>query len=46
MAEKKKLRAEYARQYRKAKKNEKTKILDEYLKLLGLVNRKHAIYTI
>jgi hypothetical protein len=46
MAEKKKLRAEYAKRYRKARKAEKTKILDEYLKLLGLVNRKHAIFTL
>ena len=46
MAEKRKLRAGYAIRYRKAKKAEKTKILDEYLKLLGLVNRKHAIYTL
>ena len=35
MAEKNKIRAEYARRYRKAKKTEKTKILDEYLKLLS-----------
>jgi hypothetical protein len=34
MAEKNKIRTEYARRYRKAKKSEKTKILDEYLKLL------------
>ena len=47
MAEKKKIRAEYAKMYRKAKKNEKTKILDEYLKLLGgRGNRKYAIYTL
>jgi hypothetical protein len=46
MAEKKKLRAEYAKRYRKAKKAEKTEILNEYLKLLSLVNRKHAIYTL
>jgi hypothetical protein len=46
MAEKKKIRAEFAKQYRKAKKNEKTKILDEYLKLLGGGNRKYAIYTL
>ena len=46
MAERKKIRAELAKQYRKAKKNEKTKILDEYLKLLGKGNRKYAIYTL
>src|SRR5215469_4144823 len=44
MAERKKIRAEYAKRYRKAKKSEKTKILDEYLKLLGKGNRKYAIY--
>jgi transposase InsO family protein len=42
MAEKKKIRAEYAKRYRKAKKTEKTKILNEYLKLAG-GNRKYAI---
>ena len=31
MAERKKIRAEYAKRYRKAKKAEKTKILNEYL---------------
>jgi len=46
MAEKNKIRAEYARRYRKAKKTEKTKILDEYLKLLGKGNRKYAIFTL
>jgi len=30
MAERKKIRAEYAKRYRKAKKPEKTKILNEY----------------
>src|SRR5215469_1179710 len=46
MAERKKIRAEYAKRYRKAKKTEKTKILDEYLKLLGKGNRKYAIYAL
>ena len=46
MAERKKIRAEYAKQYRKAKNADKTKILDEYLKLLGGGNRKYAIYTL
>jgi len=46
MAEKKKIRAEYAKQYRRAKKKDKTKILDEYLKLLGGGNRKYAIYAL
>jgi hypothetical protein len=46
MAEKNKIRAEYAKRYRKAKKFEKTKILDEYLKLLGGGNRKYAIFTL
>ena len=46
MAEKKKIRAEYARQYRKAKKKDKTKILNEYLKLLDGGNRKYAIYSL
>jgi len=44
MAERKKIRAEYAKRYRKAKKAEKTKILNEYLKLLGKGNRKYAIF--
>jgi len=44
MAERKKIRAEYAKRYRKAKKPEKTKILNEYLELLGKGNRKHAIF--
>ena len=44
MAEKNKIRAEYAKRYRKAKKTEKTKILDEYLKLLDRGNRKYAIF--
>jgi hypothetical protein len=46
MAEKNKIKAEYARRYRKAKKTEKTKILDEYLKLLGGGNRKYAIFAL
>jgi transposase InsO family protein len=46
MAEKKKITAEYAKHYRKAKKTAKTKILDEYLKLLGKGNRKYAIFTL
>ncbi|MCL2879411.1 MAG: transposase [Treponema sp.] len=46
MAEKKKIKAEYAKRYRKAKKAGKTKILDEYLKLLGGGNRKYAIYAL
>ena len=46
MAERQKIRAEYAGRYRKAKKAEKTKILDEYLKLLGKGNRKYAILTL
>jgi len=46
MAEKNKIRAEYAKRYRKAKKIEKTKILDEYLKLLGGGNRKYSIFTL
>jgi len=44
MAERKKIRAEYAKRYRKAKKSEKTKILNEYLELLGKGNRKYAIF--
>jgi len=44
MAERKKIRAELASQYRKAKKADKTKILDEYLNLVGGGNRKYAIY--
>jgi len=44
MAEKKKIRAEYATKYRKAKKTEKTKILDKYLELIGKGNRKYAIF--
>ena len=46
MAERNKIKAEFAKQYRKAKKSEKSKILDEYLKLLGKGNRKYAIYTL
>ena len=44
MAERKKIRAEYAKRYRKAKKAEKTKILNEYLELLGKGSRKYAIF--
>ena len=44
MAERRKIRAEYAKRYRKAKKAEKTKILNEYLKLIGKGNRKYAIF--
>jgi hypothetical protein len=43
MAEKKKIRTEYAKRYRKAKKAEKTNILNEYLELIGGGNRKYAI---
>jgi transposase InsO family protein len=46
MAEKMKIRAEYAKQYRKAKKTEKTQILTAYLKLMGGGNRKYAIVTL
>jgi hypothetical protein len=46
MAGKKKIRAEWAPKYRKAKKNEKTKILNAYLELIGGGNRKYAIYTL
>jgi len=44
MAERKKIRAEYAKRYRKAKKAEKTKILNEYLELIGKGSRKYAIF--
>ena len=46
MAERKKIRAKYAKKYRKAKKTEKTKILNEYLELLGKGNRKYEIYAL
>jgi hypothetical protein len=46
MAEKSKIKAEYAKRYRKAKKSEKTIILDEYLTLLGAGNRKYAVFTL
>jgi len=46
MAERRKIRAEYAKKYRKAKKAEKTKILNEYLELLGKGNRKYEIYAL
>jgi hypothetical protein len=46
MAEKNKIKTEFARRYRKANKAEKTKILDEYLKLLGGGNRKYAILSL
>ncbi|MDR0474611.1 MAG: hypothetical protein LBH43_13185 [Treponema sp.] len=45
-AGKKKIRAEYAKRCRKAKKAGKTKILNEYLELIGGGNRKYAIYTL
>ena len=38
MAERKKIIVEYAKRYRKAKKPEKTKILNEYLELAGKGN--------
>ena len=44
MAEKQKIRAEYAKRYHTAKKADKSKILDEYLLLLGKGNRKYAIF--
>jgi hypothetical protein len=43
VAEKKKITAEYASRYRIARKAEKTKLLDEYLRLAG-GNRKYAIF--
>ena len=46
MAGKKKIRAEWAPKYRKAKKDEKTNILNAYLELIGGGNRKYAIYTL
>ena len=46
MAEKRKIRAEYAKKYRKAAKLQKSKILDEYLELLGKGNRKYEIYAL
>ena len=46
MAEKRKIRAEYAKRYRTAAKCEKTKILDEYLELLGKGNRKYEIHAL
>jgi len=46
MAERRKIRAEYAKKYRKAKKAEKTKILNEYLELLGKGSRKYEIYAL
>jgi hypothetical protein len=44
MAEKKKTAVQYAPRYRTASKNEKTKILDEYLALTGSKSRKYAIF--
>jgi len=44
MAERKKIRAEYITKYRRAKKAEKTKILDKYLEIIGEGNRKYAIF--
>ncbi|GHU81715.1 hypothetical protein FACS189468_4840 [Spirochaetia bacterium] len=44
MAEKKKITAEYAPRYRNAKKSEKTRLLDEYLRLSGSKSRKYAIF--
>jgi hypothetical protein len=43
MAEKKKIAAKYALRYRKASKAEKTRLLDEYVRLSG-ENRKYAIF--
>jgi hypothetical protein len=44
VAEKKKITAEYAPRYRKAKKTEKSKLLDEYLALTGSKSQKYAIF--
>jgi hypothetical protein len=44
MAEKKKIAAEFAPRYRKARKQEKSRILDEYLALSGSKSRKYAIF--
>jgi hypothetical protein len=44
MAEKKKITAEYAPRYRKARKAEKTRLLDEYIALIGSKSRKYAIF--
>ncbi|GHV93588.1 hypothetical protein AGMMS50268_40910 [Spirochaetia bacterium] len=41
---KKKITAEYAPRYRTAKKSEKTRLLDEYLRLTGSKSRKYAIF--
>jgi hypothetical protein len=45
MAEKKKITGTFAPRYRKADKAGKTKLLDEYLALVG-GNRKYAICTL
>ena len=44
MAEKKKIAAEFGPRYRKAKKSEKSRILDEYLTLSGGKSRKYAVF--
>ena len=44
MAEKKKIAAEFGPRYRKARKSEKSRILDEYLALSGGKSRKYAIF--
>jgi hypothetical protein len=44
MAEKKKIAAEFAPRYRLASKQEKSRILDEYLTLSGGKSRKYAIF--
>ena len=44
MAEKHKITAEFAPRYRKAGKREKSRILDEYLSLIGSTSRKYAIF--
>lgn len=46
MAERGKIRENYAKKYREADKAEKTKILNEYLELLGKGNRKYEIYAL
>jgi hypothetical protein len=44
MAEKNKITAEFALRYRKAGKREKSRILDEFLTLIGSKSRKYAIF--
>jgi transposase InsO family protein len=46
VAEKRKIRAEFAKRYRKAKKAEKANILNQHLKLIGKGSRKYEAFAL